>query len=137
MATVEASIEVTITISARYYLQIRLLRSQRGVSNHNIGRKHELNFGSNIATLPHVQCLQQIYIIIVYSSARDRVYYFFFKKNIPWSHVLRSQEYHLVLTNLMSIGYNFPYPLDISLGVRRFGRDMRNARSLEKRSKIY
>ena len=32
---------------------------------------------------------------------------------------------------------NFPYPSDISLGVRRFGRDMRNARSLEKRSKIY
>ena len=38
MATVEATIEVTIAVPAQYYLQIRLLRYQWGVSNHNIGQ---------------------------------------------------------------------------------------------------
>ena len=45
MATVEAYIEVTITVPAPYYLQIRFLRPQWGGSNHNLGQVQNLILG--------------------------------------------------------------------------------------------
>ena len=45
MATVEAYIEVTITVLARHYLQIRFLMSRSGVSNHNVGQVQNLILG--------------------------------------------------------------------------------------------
>ena len=45
MATVEAYIEVTITVPAPYYLQIRFLRPQWGGSNRNMGQVQNLILG--------------------------------------------------------------------------------------------
>ena len=45
MATVEAYIEVTIGVDARYYLQIRFLRPQRGGSKNNTGQVQNLILG--------------------------------------------------------------------------------------------
>ena len=42
MATVEAYNEVSITVPARYHLQIRFFRPQWGYANHNMGQVQNL-----------------------------------------------------------------------------------------------